>query len=374
MLAAAGGSSHPCQAVRAIAWICLVACGGAAPAVAPSVPVAAPRVAAAADRAPIDPIAALTPDDRAEVSWAVPATIQLELGGGVLPAAGSGWPVEVASIDRQGNLVRVALRLEHARFSAWIDRAQLLAVLKRDQRIEAGGVPITGSEIEVVLRAGATVKRLAHRGHATQVRYLGALQVEGWVPDTVLGDRGHARDGSGRIPTGRRTLMVIPGAVIRSEPRWAASELATMATGYFLDTIRVVDDAWTEVGYEDGDVAVRGFVSRRDPPGRVHHWRETDGTPTTTPNQTVASGSCLYARAGGEPVGYVVGDRPVELDEAGPGWWTITLDTPWGPIGFAAKGPSRSDLIACAPAGSVPAPAGSVPPVGGAPPSTTPAP
>ena len=213
------------QALRAITWICLAACGGAAPAVAPGRPVAAPRTPATADRAPIDPIAALTPDDRAEVSWAVPAALQLELGGVVLPAAGSGRPVEVAPIDRQGNLVRVALRLEHARFSAWIDRSQLLAVLKRDQRIEVGGVPITGSEIEVVLRAGATVKRLAHRAHTTQVRYLGALQVEGWVPDAVLGDRGHARDATGRIPTGRRTLMVVPGAVIRSEPRWAASGL-----------------------------------------------------------------------------------------------------------------------------------------------------
>ncbi|MEO7732444.1 MAG: hypothetical protein ABIY55_15855 [Kofleriaceae bacterium] len=342
------------QAMRAIAWICLAACGGAAPAAAPARATAPARTPAAADRAPIDPIAALTPDDRAEVSWAVPASIQLELGGVALPAAGAGRPVEVAPIDRQGNLVRVALRLEHVRFSAWLDHAQLLAVLKRDQRIEAGGVPITGSEIEVVLRAGATVKRLAHRAHTTQVRYLGALQVEGWVPDAVLDDRGHARDGTGRIPTGRRTLMVIPGAVIRSEPRWAANALATMATGYFLDTIRVIDDAWTEVGYEDGDVAVRGFVSRRDPPGRVHHWHETDGTPTTTPNATVASGSCLYARAGGEPVGYVVGDRPVELDDAGRGWWTVTLDTPWGPLGFAAKGPSRVDLVACAPPGSVP--------------------
>ena len=346
------------QVVRAIAWICLAACGGAAPAVAPprSAP-PPPRTPATADRPPIDPIAALLPDERAEVSWAVPAALQLELGGVALPVAGSGRPVEVAPIDRQGNLVRVALRLEHARFSAWIDRAQLLAVLKRDQRIEPGGVPITGSEIEVVLRAGAMVKRLAHRAHATQVRYLGALQVEGWVPDAVLGDRGHPRDATGRIPTGRHTLMVVPGAVIRSEPRWAARELATMATGYFLDTIRVVDDAWTEVGYEDGDVAVHGFVSRRDPPGRVHRWRDTDGTPTTTPNATVASGSCLYARTDGEPVGYVVGDRPVELDDAGRGWWTVTLDTPWGPLGFAARGASRVDLVACAPPGTVPPPA-----------------
>jgi hypothetical protein len=345
--------------VRSLAWICVAACGGAVPAAAPaSAPPAIGRAAtAAADSRdpidPVDPIRALTPDDTTEISWVVPGPIQLELGGTALPATGAGKPVEVAQIDRQGNLVRIALRLEHARFSAWIDRGQLLAVLERDQRIE-GSVPITGGEIEVVLRAGAMVKRLAHREHATQVRYLGAVQIEGWVPDAALGDRGRDRAGTGRIPTGRRTLMVVPGAVIRDEPRWAARELATMASGYFLDTIRVLDDTWTEVGYEDGDVAVRGFVSRRDPPGPVHHWREPDGAPGIAPNATLASGSCLYARARGEPIGYLVGNRPVELEDDGAGWWTVTIETPWGPLGFAAHGPTRSELVACAPAGSVP--------------------
>jgi len=351
--------------VRALLSICLAACGGAAttPAARPAVSADGRAVragpgrsdaAGSSDAGPVDPIAALTPADAAELSWVVPGPMQLELGGATIAAGGSGRPIEVQQIERQGNLARVAVRLEHARFSVWIDRANLLSVLKRDQRIERAGVPVTGSEIEVVLRAGAPVKRLAHREHTTQIRYLGALQVEGWVPDAVLGDRGRSRDPVGRIPTGRKTLMVVPGAVIRSEPRWAAGELATMANGYFLDTIRVLDDAWTEVGYEDGDVVLHGFVSRRDPPGRLHHWKETDGTPTTTPNATAASGSCLYARARSEPVGYLVGNRPVELEDTGAGWWALSLDTPWGPVAFAAKGPSRGELVACAPPGTVP--------------------
>ncbi len=148
--------------------------------------------------------------------------------------------------------------------------------------------------------------------------------------------------------------MVVPGAVIRTEPRWAATVLAIMASGYFLDTIRELDEAWTEVSYEDSDVAVHGFVSRRDPPGRVHHWREIDSTLTATPNTTVASGTCLYARANGDAIGYIVGNRPVELDDAGAGWWTLTIDTPWGPLGLTARGPSRTELVACAPPGTVP--------------------
>jgi hypothetical protein len=303
---------------------------------------------------PVDPIEALTPDDTAETSWVVPGPMQLELGGTTVAAGGSGRPMEVGPIDQLGNLARIAVRLDHARFSVWIDRAHLLSVLTHDQRINVLGGPPATTDIEVVLRAGAIVRRLSHRARFTQIRYLGALQVEGWVPDAVLADRGHSHDGTGRVPTGRKTLMVVPGAVIRTEPRWAASELAIMANGYFLDTIRELDDAWTEVGYQDGDVAVHGFVSKRDPPGRIHHWHEAEGTPITQPNTTVASGTCLYARAGGEPIGYIVGTRPVDLDDTGAGWWSLTIDTPWGPLDFAAHGPSKTELALCAPADALP--------------------
>lgn len=342
--------------MRAIAfgWIWLIACAGTG--VAPSTPMAVPRTRVVEpDRAPVDPLIALTPDDAAELSWVIPGSILLELGGSAIAAAGTGRPIEVAAFDEQGNLLRVAIRLEHARFSAWIDRAHLLSVLRRDQRIDVRGMSPANGDAEVVLRAGATVRRLAHRDRSTQVRYLGALQVEGWVPDAVLADRGHARDGAGRIPTGRKTLMVVPGAVIRAEPRWASSELAIMASGYFLDTVRELDEAWTEVSYEDGDVSLHGFVSRRDPPGRVYHWRDTDGTPTVVPNATVASGTCLYSRPSGDAIGYLVGNRPVDLDEVGAGWWTVAIDTPWGPLAFGARGPSKTELVACAPPGTVPA-------------------
>ena len=334
--------------------VCLAACGGAAPPMKPP-PTSKPiPVAVDPDRAPVDPIAALTPDDAAELSWVLPGPIRLELGGAAVAGGVAGRPIEVSPIDQEGNLQRVAVRLEHARFSVWIDRGQMLSVLTRDQRIDALGVPAATSDIEVVLRAGSTVRRLAHRDRSTQVRYLGALQVEGWVPDAVLADRGRPRDSTGRIPTGRKTLMVIPGAVIRAEPRWAASELAIMASGYFLDSVRELDDAWTEVSYEDSDVAVHGFVSRRDPPGRLHHWRDAEPLARVAPNTGVASGTCLYAHAGGDAIGYIVGNRPVDLDDTGAGWWTVTIDTPWGPLGFAAAGPSRGELTACAPPGTVP--------------------
>jgi len=333
--------------------ICLVACGGAtAPLSPPPVP---PSLALPSepDRIPTDPIAALTPDGSPELSWVMPGPIRLELGGAAVAAGGSDRPIEVASIDREGNLVRVAVRLDHARFSVWIQRAHMLSVMTRDYRIDSAGAG-PDSEIQAVLRAGAVVRRLGHRDRATQVRYLGALQVEGWVPDAVLADRGQPRDHPGRLPTGRKTFMVVPGAVIRAEPRGAASELAIMANGYFLDAIRELDDAWIEVGYEDGDVAVHGFVSRRDPPGRLHRWRDGEVVAAVTPSATVASGTCLYARAGGDAIGYIVGNSPVDLDDTGGGWWNLAIDTPWGALGFAARGPSKTELVACAPVGSVP--------------------
>lgn len=346
----------------AIGSICWAACGGApgTPAPIASVHHPAPRaraVAADLDRAPVDPIAALTPDDAidaAGLSWVVSGPMQLELGGTPVAASGTGRPIEVAAIDREGNLERVAVRLDHARFSVWIDRSHLLSVVIRDQHLDVSGRLATGGEIEVVLRAGARVRRLAHRDHQTQVRYLGALEIEGWVPDAALDDHGPVHDATGRIPTGRKTMMVIPGAVIRSRPRWSAGTLAIMANGYFLDTVRDLDEAWTEVSYEDADAAVHGFVSKRDPPGRVHRWRDTDPAPVVVPNAAVASGTCLYARAHGDAIGYIVGDRAVNLEDAGGGWWTLAIDTPWGPLGFAARGTDESNLTACAPPDSLP--------------------
>jgi hypothetical protein len=338
----------------AVGWICLVACGPAPPPTEPAAHPARRSVTPDPDRPVIDPIAALAPDDDAEVSWVIPGPIELELGGPSLGAGGSGPPIEVGAIDRQGNLERIAVRLEHARFSVWIDRAHLLSVLTREQRIEVAGLPVPGSDAEVVLRAGARVRRLAQRDRSTRVLYLDVLQVDGWVPDAALADRGPPRAGNSRVPTGLRSSMVFPGAVIRAAPRWAAAELAIVATGVLFDTVRDIDDAWTEVSFMDVDVMVHGFVSRRDPPGRVRHWHGNDAATAITPNTTVASGTCLYARPGGEAIGYVVGNRAVDLDDAGAGSWTLTLDTPWGPVGFAAAGATRTELVACAPPGSVP--------------------
>lgn len=344
----------------ALGWLCCVACGAASPSgTTPehSTSLRSARAGSSAGATAPDPIAALAPDASDTVSWVLPGPVVLELGATPISTINAGGPIEVSSIDRVGSLERVAVRLEHARFSLWVDRHQMLAVLKHDQRITASGPPAIGGEIELRLREGAVVQRLAHRDRKTQIRYVGALQVEGWVPDAALADRGRKRDNVGRFPTGRRTVLVLPGAVVRGAPRWAAGELARVANGYALDAIRDVDDAWSEVGYEDGDVVLRGFVSRRDPPGRLYRWPEPETAVALAPSGNVASGTCLYARPDGDAIGYVVGNRAVELEEARAGWWTLTLDTPWGPIGFAAQGATRSELAACAPEGSVPPPA-----------------
>lgn len=312
------------------------------------------------ERASIDPIAALTPVADGEVSWLAPGKAQLELGGPPIENPGGGKPIEVVIIDQHGSRVRVAVPLDHARFSLWTDRNRLFAVMRKDQRMSRGpGGGGSFGDAHASVRAGARVKRLAHRGTWTQIRYYGALEIEGWVPDPVLGESGPKHEYRGRFPSGRRTLMVTPGAVIRAEPKWAADEIAVMANGYFLDTQRELEDGWTEVSYDDGDLSVRGFVSKRLPPGQVHRPHtdpEVQPVPIT-PNTKVASGTCLYSRVKGDLIGYIVGDRDVDLADAETGWFTLTTDSPWGPIAFAARGATRTDLHACAPAGTVPPPA-----------------
>ena len=358
-----------------VVWLAaLAACGGAAApgareAAGPGASGAPSPRARADDPEGVDPIAALTPGrDGEQVTWLVPGRMQIELDGAVVDGPDGDRPFEVGVIQRAGNQVRVAVRLPQARFSVWTDRERLYATLLGDHRMAGDAMPAApgAAEVAVSLRAGARVRRLAHRPGATRVRFVGAVQVEGWVPDKLLADSGPRRDSAMRYPSGRRTLHVMPGAVIRAEPRWSGPELAVVAEGYLVDTVREVDGAWSEVTYADSDVSVHGYLSRQAPPGRVYRPRDPDvPLPSSTPNTKVASGTCLYARARGEAIGYIVGDREVELEDRGSGWWTLTVDSPWGPLELVARG-SADALVACAPAGSVPPPAGA--------PGTSPAP
>jgi hypothetical protein len=148
--------------------------------------------------------------------------------------------------------------------------------------------------------------------------------------------------------------MVLPGSVIRTEAQWSARELAVMANGPFLDTMKEIDDAWAEVLYEDGDVRVHGFVSKHDPPGRVHRPHEAPaGALSVTPNTLIATGSCLYSSDHGDAIGFVTSDVQGELATSrSAGWFEVGFDTPWGPITFAMQGPTDHELVKCQPAGS----------------------
>jgi hypothetical protein len=340
--------------------ILLAACG--APAATPTAPTA-PRdpdpVPANVDepQVAIDPIAVLSPLRDQPVSWVTPGPVQLELGGSGIESPGGTRPIEIAIIERQGTSIRAAVRLEHARFSVWTARARLFGVLTRDVKIRPQGANPTSDKF-ALLRAGARVTRLArNKAKQTQIRYVGGIEVEGWVPDDALDDAGPGGVRGGRRPMGRRPAMMIPGSIIRTESKWGTNLVAVVNTSHMLDTVAELADGWIEVKYADGDVEVRGFTSRRQPPGTVHRQRDPDAPPPViTPNAKVPSGTCLFSKRSGDKIGYVVGDREVQLDDLGGGWWTLAVDTPWGPLPFAAKGPSASALTPCAPAGAVPAP------------------
>jgi hypothetical protein len=341
----------PVWSILAVLVTGLVGCGGAPPSAPTGTPNPKPRVPARPidDGPSVDPIAALAPSET--VAYLVPGRVQLDLGGTAIDGPGGTKPIEVSLIGRQGNLVRAAVRLEHARFSVWTERARVLGVLARDFVMPAIYRP--GDETRVVLRAGAIVQRLKRDGARTQIRFVGALEVEGWIPDELIVDERQLAKRIGRVSTPSR---LFPGAVIRREPKWASEQLALVANAYSLTTIREIDPAWVVIAYADADVDVQGYVSRRDPPGRVHRPKDPDIAPQKiAPTAKVPSGTCLYTHVKGDPVGYIVGDEDVMLDDAGAGWWTLAIDTPWGPIPFAAQGPSRADLVGCAPAGSVPA-------------------
>jgi len=340
-----------------ILLIALCACGAAsqsAPSTAGSVPSASSartkRVEAASSGADVDVIAALA-QPLAESSWIVPGPAQLVLGGASVQALDGMPRLEVSVLEEQGSDVRVGVRLEHARFALWMARSRLLSIVARDQRVVQPGVPIVaggGEAMQVVLHRGAQVQRLARKGGSTQVRYVGAVEVEGWIPDDAISDRAPAGyRTSGRISSGHKPLMLIQGAIIRAEPKWASAKLAIVGQTYFVDLIREVDDAWSEVSYEDGDVDVHGYVSRRDPPGRTHRRPASESRSPLAANATVRDGTCLYA--GGEPVGFIVDDRQVIVAKTErAGWYALTIDTPWGELVFDARGATETELATCA--------------------------
>ena len=307
---------------------------------------------------PIDPILGLAPPDAdTPVSWISPGPARIEIAASPIETAAANTPPIAGSIlDAQGTLVRMAIRLEHARFSLWMDRSRLYGVIKREQEVRVSDVTLP-NEPKPLLFAGARVMRLARKDGFTQVRYVGALEIEGWVPDAAIGDRGVSRSRVGRIPTGMKTLTLLPGSIIRAKPEWAGAQVALAANNYFVDIVRELDPKWTEVHYMDGEVRVRGYYQRYSPPGRTHRARvDPDTAPVPiAPNAKVASGTCLYARVNGESVGYIVGDREVSLEPGANSWWTLAIDTPWGPITFAARGHAEAELEMCAPPNSVPA-------------------
>jgi hypothetical protein len=295
------------------------------------------RRSAIVHRAPVDVIATLG-KPLSLTATLEPGPAQLQVGGESLDAPEGTPSIEVDMLEERGNDVRVGVRLGTASFALWTPRERLLVELRQDVLLDDG----------VTLHAGARVQRLAHEGERTKARYVGAVEVEGWVPDRMLVDRAPPHRTQAAPPAARKKLMVHPGAIIRSEPKWASQQRAVVSHSYFIDEVEELDAPWHDVVYEDSDVHVRGFLSLQEPPGRTHRKPEPEPQTPTPTNTTLPDHTCLYS--GGEQVGFLTGEQQVAVT-SGPqvGWLTITFDTPWGPIDFAGKGATESTLETCGP-------------------------
>jgi hypothetical protein len=292
----------------------------------------------------VDAASALS-QPRVEAGWLVPGPAQLVLGGtSVQPIDET--PIEVDLLEERGSEVRVGVRLDHARFAVWSARAKLLGVLSREVQLAGSAIPGTPS---VTLRTGARVHRLQHKADEkkTKIRYVGALEVEGWIADDAIGDRGPAGRAAGRGYGGRRSVMLPPGATIRSERQRNVGSLAVAHYSLFVEGVEQLADGWQRVAYVDSDVSATGYFLKTEPPSATHLVKKPDTTIPLTTNITVPADTCLYA--GDEPVGFIVGDRAA-LVEASPrvGWFTVTIDSPWGPLELEANGPTETSLTKCA--------------------------
>ncbi len=336
------------------ALVVLAACGGV-----PSTPLTTAGSAtpvAHVERAkafePIDLFTALASPENpdAATAFVAPVPLQLELGGSVYESTSVDMD-RATLVDRAGTKVRVALRHGAMHFGAWVDDYGVLPAVVRDigvAELAGGGSSDVGTTFEVALRPGARVRRLAHAKGWTQVRYDGELEVNGWLPDDALADVFVQPARHMRLPTGAPQLMLMPGAIFRTRPEWTGRELAILASGYLVDVIKELDDAWVEVAYTDTEVRMHAVVSKHAPPGRVHRPHEREPVVPIVPDATAPRGTCLYARAGGEPIGFFDADQPVQLVESGQlGWWTLRVDTPWDGLAFLVEGHARDALATC---------------------------
>lgn len=322
---------------RLLFLVALLAGCGTAPTAPPRepgavVPTDAPLTASPA----IDPAPFLADVPPTELRAAVvPRAAWLDVGGPQLSPEGEPRdPVEVVLVESGATQARVAVRLPHVRYVLWVRRDDLLAVLAHDLTL---GSPLP-ERPGLTLRRGSRVEILSRTAERARVRYSGGVELETEVSRSALLEQGEMIDGGSPIFAGRRLFHAMPGLPIRSEPRFSGQPLAVLARTYILEEVRPIDEAWSEVQYNDGAVSVRGFLSRREPPHRLAR-RASDAAPAAfASNDTLPAAVCLFAAPGGEAIGVTVGPAPalVEPTEREQ-WHAVTLDTPWAPIRFHAR-------------------------------------
>ncbi|HEY4057105.1 MAG TPA: hypothetical protein VGM39_10880 [Kofleriaceae bacterium] len=307
----------------------------------------------------LDPMLDLTIDDDAwadeKLSWVHPARASLEVGGALIDSGVSNAaPVPTTILDRNGNNVRLAVRLDNARFSLWTERSALLAIVKHDVDLVQTFTRPGDREVYAKLHAGAYAERVEKRPKETKVRYLGEIEMEGWVADDAIGETGgEFHVWRGHLPSGAKQITALPGSEILTEPRWGSTRVGAVNGGYWLDAVEKLDDDWLYVTWRTNVAEVAGYYRQFSAPGRTHSQRvDPDAAPAPiVANMRVASGTCLYARAHGESIGFLVGDQDVQVDPTSDAEWpTLAIDTPWGAILFRAHGHDATDFATCVPA------------------------
>lgn len=316
-------------------------CGAAPPSTKPdsssATSPARDRAGGSSLSATVDPMPFLRePAATAKRTWVKPRAAWLDVGDRASSPDGEADAVEVTLVETGPTLVRVAVNAPAARFVVWVERRDLFGVMARDVDVRAD-FTAPAADIGATLRQGAAVEILERTAERSRVRYSGAIELETWVPNDALSAEAEPVDRGGPSVSGK-LLHAAPGMAIRTEPRWGSQLLAALARTYFVNEVRAVDDAWSEVQYSDRAISVRGFASRRDPPVRL-----AARAPSSAPlsgldlNEKLTAGTCLYARVRGEVVGiandYFASTAPADNE----GWWNVTMETAWGPMTFAAR-------------------------------------
>ena len=244
-------------------------------------------------------------------------------------------------IGESATEIRVAVEDDDARLALWIDRRDTwqtvlvpIQLADREGRVarSTGAWITTGASIDVAFGKDR-VRHVTLRDPD--------VAVEGWVPETVLGNVWLDAKPPSRARDPRPQTKFVARATLRARPDRASPIVAVVLD----DGVRgfvISRHAWNEVEILRPHAKLRGFVQTselRADDDEINIGGTSGGHGfgmSHAHRLVIPAGTCLFDKPTGEVVGVQIkeseryGERDSDVDK----WSRVYVDSPWAVLGF----------------------------------------